>query len=121
VSQGLLIAGSPIRVIKDSWVQAPSILQGSRMRMADGGAVDMTYAEVRVWDCQAYFTTLAEVAAARALMPPGVAVTISGELPEGPVDVLIDIGATPKMRKFVSGAYTVHWRMALHIEEQAPA
>lgn len=120
--EGLTIGGVAVRVVLNSWTEAPMVYQGARMTMAEGNIVSTEYGGTRICDCQAYFLTGAEEAALRAVCPRGVPVTVAGELPETGFEGLVDIGQATKKKAIIPAiGETLVRVVALHIEEAAPA
>jgi len=117
MAQGLIIAGQSIRVRKNSWTREPSIYQGVRVRLSENNLFDGSYAEARVWGCQAYVLSHEEEEALRAACPRGQTITISGELPGEPVDVLVDISTSNVLKIMEGGVQILHRVVTLHIEE----
>ena len=117
MSQGLLIAGIPVRVRKNTWVRGPSRYQGQRMYLSENNLFDGSYAEARVWDCDLYFISAAEEDAIRTACPRGLDVEITGDLPDDTVQCTVDLGVTRLLKIVQGGTQSLHRVMTVHIEE----
>ena len=121
MAEALTVAGIAVRVVQDSWTEQ-TVYQGAAMRMAEGNYVDTRYGGARVCECQAWFLTSAEESAFRAAIPIGVAVPVSGELPETAFDGAVEVSQMSKRRLILPGTGDVIVRVVtLHIEESEPA
>ena len=117
MAEGLLIAGTPIRVVKDSWREPAILYQGWRVRAEAGNAIDThdPTSGKRFAECSVYWITRIEENAFRALVPIGTAVEVSGDLPGTSWTAFVDIGEAT--RKKVDEGGTLHWVATCQIEE----
>lgn len=120
MAEGLTIAGIPVAVIADSWVEQPSVYQGARVRLSDNNIFDSSRDRMRVAECQAYFFAVADEDTLRAACPRGTPVAIAGELPGTGFSGVVDFGTATSLRVFDADVQVLHRLVTLHIEQAIP-
>lgn len=121
MADDLTIAGIPVRVEGGTWDEGADIVQGERLRMAEGNVLDMTYAPARAATCRAWFLTVSEETTLRAACPVGVPVAIAGDLTlarGGAFQGVVDFSRAGSKRRDQPGVGSILVRVVtLQIEE----
>jgi hypothetical protein len=119
----LTVAGSPIRVRKNTWKRLPSLYQGGDSRQDDMTVVSTIdpATEIRVAECEVFFTDDTTADAFEASIPRGDPVTIGGYLPgTGFTSAYIVIAGGTAIHYKIGGVAGVYRAFSLHLEQAEP-
>ncbi len=115
----LTLGGVSVRVIRNSWVEKPSVHQGGRQRMRDNTirSTEDATTRKRIADCHVDLPTFTDEATLRTACPKGVAVAVAGDLPSTGFNALVDIGDVTALYDLQGGVQVLLRAATVHIEE----